>query len=169
LIWKDAQHGFNCSASDSCQSQSKFCHRILMYNKTSGYSTKDTMKALDDVCEAVQHLLKVLWLSTHFFSSSSHCVSAYAALHTNYMCGSCVHVTAIAAVANGLWHHRMMFDEFDVENEHLLPFLFCTQAEPLLHISHFVISRLRRSLLALMEALPQTSCFLTMAQQRCFW
>jgi hypothetical protein len=30
-----------------------------MYNKTSGYSTKDTMKALADVCGAVPLLLKV--------------------------------------------------------------------------------------------------------------
>jgi hypothetical protein len=50
------------------------------------------------------------------------------------MRGSFVYVTAIAAVAHGLWHHRMMF-----ETKHCVPSLFCTQAEslsPPRHISH---------------------------------
>ena len=60
LKWNASHHCSNHTASQSRISDSAFCHRILVYNKTSGYSTSATQRALADACAAVPLLLQVL-------------------------------------------------------------------------------------------------------------
>ncbi len=68
LKWNKTNSGINHSASDASKAEFGFCHRILIYNKTSGYSTSATKRALADACAAVPHLLQVASSHVHFCS-----------------------------------------------------------------------------------------------------
>lgn len=57
MKWKNSNQRSNVSVD----SNSGFCHRILIYNKTSGYSISATKRALADACGVVSYLLQVLF------------------------------------------------------------------------------------------------------------